>query len=122
MIVLGDKCKKCNHTCYAKYFQQNFKNWTSSNNDIDKFIQDTQLSNCYAGNVLEWIPYDKFYDIKYIAKGGFVKVYRENWIDGNIIDWDDYNQNWKRIGQNMLVALKSLNNSKKVTLEFMNEV
>jgi hypothetical protein len=25
------------------YFQRNFKNWTSGNNDIDKFIQSIQL-------------------------------------------------------------------------------
>ena len=47
---LCEKCKQpktsrfwCN-VCNAKHFQQNFKNWTSRNNDIDKFIQDTQLS------------------------------------------------------------------------------
>ncbi|RGB28640.1 hypothetical protein C1646_673084 [Rhizophagus diaphanus] len=71
---------------------------------------------------LEWIPYDRFYDIKYIAKGGFGKVYRTKWIDGYINKWDDRNQDWKRKYQNMVVALKSLNNSKDVTLEFMNEI
>src|SRR5688572_27251398 len=29
--------------CHAKHFQQNFKNWTSGNRDIDEFIQKTQL-------------------------------------------------------------------------------
>ena len=40
-----DLCKECNHknTGY-KHFQQYFKYWTSGNHDIDKFIQDTQLS------------------------------------------------------------------------------
>ncbi|GBC23769.2 kinase-like domain-containing protein [Rhizophagus irregularis DAOM 181602=DAOM 197198] len=85
IMVLNDKCEKCNRICRAKYFQQNFKNWSSGNNDIDEFIQETQLSNCYANNALEWIPFDRFYDIKYIAKGG-------------------------------------LNNSKNVTLKFMNEI
>ena len=36
--------------------------------------------------------------------------------------WDDHNQDWERKDQNMVVALKSLNNSKNVTFEFMNEV
>jgi len=49
-------------------------------------------------------------------------VYRANWIDGFILDWDDKNQNWKRHDSNKFVALKSLNNSKNVTLEFLNEV
>src|SRR6266536_1521450 len=111
-------CKACN----AKYFQQNFSKWSSDNIDIDKFIQDTQLSAIYYFQVLEWIPYDRFYDIEFIAKGGFGKVYRAKWIDGWIRKWDIENQNWKRYESNEFVALKSLNNSKNVTLEFLNEV
>ena len=126
-----DLCKECNQentdykwckACNAKHFQQNFEKWSSGNVDIDKFIQDTQLSVNYYWNVLEWIPYDRFYDIEYIAKGGFGKVYRAIWIDGYIIKWDNKNQNWKRPYRNKFVALKSLNNSKNVTLEFLNEV
>uniref|UniRef100_U9SYM9 Protein kinase domain-containing protein n=1 Tax=Rhizophagus irregularis (strain DAOM 181602 / DAOM 197198 / MUCL 43194) TaxID=747089 RepID=U9SYM9_RHIID len=113
-----DWCKECN----AKRFQQNFKNWTSGNNDIDKFIQDTQLSATLWLEVLEWIPYNKFHDIEYIAKGGFGKVYSAKWIDGYIDKWDNENQNWKRNNSNMFVALKSLNNSENVTLEFINEI
>jgi hypothetical protein len=71
---------------------------------------------------LEWIPYDRFYDIKYIAKGGFGKIFRARWIDGCVDKWDNDNKNWGRKDQNMFVALKSLNNSKNVKLEFMNEV
>ncbi|RIA80353.1 kinase-like domain-containing protein [Glomus cerebriforme] len=113
--------KWCN-TCNAKRFQQNFKNWSSGNDDIDKFIQHTQLSANYYRKVLEWIPYDRFYNIEYIAKGGFGKVYRANWIDGFIWDWDNKNKNWGRRYPNRDVALKSLNNSKNVTLEFINEI
>ena len=113
-----DWCKACN----AKHFQQNFSKWSSGNVDIDKFIQDTQLSANDYDKVLEWIPYDRFYDIEYIAKGGFGKVYRANWIDGYIQNWDIKNQNWERYEPNEFVALKSLNNSKNVTLEFLNEV
>jgi hypothetical protein len=108
--------------CKVKYFQRNFKNWTSGNNTIDKFIQNAQLSSHVGHEPLEWIPYDRFYDIKYIAKGGFGIVYKANWIDGYVDEWDDERRNWKRKGQNKFVALKSLNNSKNVTLEFMNEV
>ena len=118
-----EKCEKCNKICYAIRFQRNFKNWTSGNNDIDKFIQDTQLSAHYIVlGILEWISYDRFYDIEYIAKGGYGKVYKANWIDGPMGKLDDENENWIRYNQNKFVALKSLNNSKNVTLEFMNEV
>jgi hypothetical protein len=111
-------CKPCN----AKHFQQNFKNWTSGNDDIDKIIQDAQLSAYDYHKVLEWIPYDRFYDIEYIAKGGFGKVYKAKWVDGNIKRWNDKNQNWDRFYPDEFVALKSLNNSENVTLKFINEV
>jgi hypothetical protein len=120
----NEKCKGCGQNrCYAKYFQQNFKSWTSNNDDIDKFIRDTQLSAHYdVKNALEWIPYDKFNNIKYVSGGEFGKEYKANWIDGNIWEWDNSNQNWERENQNMLVSLKSLNNPKSVALELENEV
>jgi hypothetical protein len=49
-------------------------------------------------------------------------VYKSNWIYGKISHWDNKDQNWKRDGQNMEVVLKSLNNSKNITSEFINEV
>jgi hypothetical protein len=116
-------CVKCFKICYSKRFQQNFKNWTSGNNDIDKLIQNIQLSTHKSlSRAIEWIPYDRFYDIEYIAKGGFGIVHKANWIDGPIEECDDENNNWKRSLQNKCVALKSLNNSANVSLEFMNEV
>jgi hypothetical protein len=82
MLVLQEKCKECHLTCSAIHFQQNFANWTSDNADIDKFIQDTQLSaHSNAKEALEWISYDRFYDIKCIVEK---KVYQANWIDGYI--------------------------------------
>jgi len=122
MVVFNEICEKCYCVCNAMHFQQNFENWTSGNNVIDKFIQDVQLLAHDSYKALEWISYDRFYNIEYIAKGGFGKVYRANWIDGYIQDWDSKNQNWKREDQNEFVALKSLNNSINVTLEFINEV
>ena len=124
-------CEECNQpktgydwsgSCNAKRFQQNFKNWTSGNDDIDKFIQHTQLSANNYYEVIEWIPYDRFYDIKYIAKGGFGKVYKAIWIDGRIGYWNNKNKNWERYELNKKVALKSLNNSQNVRIEFINEV
>jgi hypothetical protein len=125
-MVLRDICKECDCICNAIYFQQQFIDWTSGNNDINKFIQDTQLSTHDNYDVfkkaLEWIPYDRFFDIKYIARGGFGKVYRANWIDGCIRCWDNEKQNWKREGNNMFVNLKSLNTPNNLTLEFTNKV
>src|SRR4051794_34337555 len=84
MMVLNSKCKKCNKICNSIHFQQNFKNWKSGNNDIDKFIQGTQLlAHNNAEKALEWIYYDRLCDIKYVTKDEFGEVYRANWIDGN---------------------------------------
>src|SRR5581483_4237797 len=33
-------CQSCN----SRRFQQNFKNWTSGNSDVDKLIQESQLN------------------------------------------------------------------------------
>src|SRR5215211_4404873 len=52
----GPWCQQCN----AKRFQQNFKNWTSGNHDIDKFIQKTQLKAKRYEEVIEWVEYDRF--------------------------------------------------------------
>ncbi|CAB4393841.1 unnamed protein product [Rhizophagus irregularis] len=61
-------CQPCN----AKRFKDNFKNWTSGNKDIDEFIQQSQLNAVHHKKYLEWIPFGKFQNINYIAKGGFV--------------------------------------------------
>ena len=70
---------KCNNTtyywcnqCNAKRFQQDFPNWTSGNNYIDNFIQETQLNAKRPWEVLEWIPYNRLTNINYLAKGGLV--------------------------------------------------
>ncbi|GET64805.1 kinase-like domain-containing protein [Rhizophagus irregularis DAOM 181602=DAOM 197198] len=124
MMVLNNKCKKCySRMCDTIHFQYKFIDWTSGNNDIDKLIQDTQLSaHNNIKKALEWIPYDRLYNIKYIAEDEFGKVYRANWIDGSINNWDSKNQNWKREDYNMFVNLKNLNNSKNVTIEFTNKI
>src|ERR1700753_3845109 len=104
MIVLNSKCKECINICNAMRFQQNFNNWTSGNDVIDKFIQDTQLSaHCDSSKVLEWIPYDRFSDCKYITEN---KVIKANWHDKN-----------KLKDHNVSVFLKSLNNLNNITIE-----
>ncbi|RHZ88221.1 hypothetical protein Glove_25g43 [Diversispora epigaea] len=50
--------------------KNDFDKWTSGNDTIDKFIQDSQLNANYRFGVIEWIPYDRLEYIKQIAKGG----------------------------------------------------
>jgi len=122
MAVLCDICEGCNSfKCNVKYFQQNFGNWTSGNDIIDKFIRGSQLSaqaHNDASKALEWIPYDRLFNIGYIEKGELDKIYIANWIDGHVSEWDYKIQNWLRVSENMYVILKNLNNS----LEFIDMV
>jgi len=116
----GRYCGWC-QSCNSRRFQQNFQNWTSGNSDVDKLIQESQLKAKNSCEKLEWIEYDRFDNIEYITKGGFGKVYKANWKDGCIESWNYETYQWKKIG-NLFVALKSLNNSKDITSEFLNEV
>src|SRR6201992_2361743 len=84
--------------CDSKHFQQNFKDWTSGNSDVDKLIQESQLNAKNNEEVLEWIEYDRFDDIEYITKGGFGKLYKANWKDGYIRNWDYETNKWYRYG------------------------
>ncbi|RHZ46357.1 hypothetical protein Glove_624g45 [Diversispora epigaea] len=100
-------CKLCN----SKHFQNDFNNWTSGNDKIDKFIQDAQLNANVKWEVIEWIPYERFKDIKQIGKGGFGTIKYARWIDGRIDKWDIENQQWKRYRENEVeVALKKFDN------------
>jgi hypothetical protein len=125
-------CKECKqpntgygpwcHLCNAKHFQQNFKNWTSGNRNIDQFIQYIQLSAITSSNSLEWIEYDRFENVEYLAKGGFGTTYKAIYKDGFIESWDLENNRWKRVDRVVRVVLKSLHDSQNVTNEFLREV
>ena len=110
-------CQPCN----AKRFKENFKNWTSGNKDIDKLIQHSQLNATYFGNCLEWIPFENFQNVTYIAKGGFGKIYSAKWSEGWIQFWNIENQKWDR-ETDFRVALKSLDSSSNISTDFLNEV
>jgi len=72
-------------------FQFQFTKWSSENVNIDKLIQRTQLKAKRYKEVLKWIEYDRFYNIEYLAKGGFGTTYKATWKDGPIWYWDSEN-------------------------------
>jgi hypothetical protein len=149
-------CPKCNKPnshyywckeCYSKKFKQNFSNWTSKNDNIDKFIQEFQLLARNRFDLLEWIPYNRLRNIKFLAQGGFSTVYRAVWLDGLIDRWDYKKQDWEREIDKLdeqdykdainpeiknplksnekygyHVVLKSLNDSSTMDGYFLNEV
>ena len=71
--------------------------------------------------ILEWISYNKFKNIKYLDEGGFSIIYKAIWLDGSIEFWNHADKKWIR-DNNKIVALKSLNNSSDLNNKFLNEV
>src|SRR4051812_47886406 len=67
-------CKECVPSCIIG-------GWTSGNSEMDKFIKDTiynakefydEINYEFGGPLfLEWVPFDRFEDIKQIGEGGF---------------------------------------------------
>ncbi len=94
-------CSNCNKPntedhwykdCNSKLLQQNFPNWTSGNEFIDKFIQETQLNAQIKCQVLEWIPYNRFKNIEYLDKGGFCTIYKAIWNEECYVDIKSLNK------------------------------
>ncbi|GBB99173.1 hypothetical protein RclHR1_03440006 [Rhizophagus clarus] len=123
------KCNRCNkvrkivdeinHICNSCY---RIKTITLSGNKvIDDFI--TSILNYNVAKVnLEFVPYDKFKDITFIAEGGFSKIYKATWIDGPATNkWNKEKQEPIRLGKTT-VALKELNNSKNIDSKELNEL
>ncbi|GET00430.1 kinase-like domain-containing protein [Rhizophagus clarus] len=98
--------------------------WTSGNNDIDKFIKDTIYDRReYGYGFVEWIPFDKFEDIEQIGEGGFAKVYSATWVDGETRYEKQDDGNWKKEEPKpKKVALKRLNGSQNMSIEYLNEL
>ena len=109
-------CKECAPSCIIE-------GWSSGNFEIDEFIKDTIYNATDRGYplVLEWVPFDRFEDIKPIGEGGFAKVYSAKWLDGRAM----YIRRgtWKKLDPEPInVALKRLNGSQNMSSEYLNEV
>ncbi|RIA96311.1 hypothetical protein C1645_815477 [Glomus cerebriforme] len=105
----------------AKHFQQNFKNWTSENHYVDNLIQRVQLKARNYCEALEWIEYNRFENVEYLAKGNFGTTYKAICKIRSICYWVPKNNRWERY-KNQEVALKCLHNSQGITIEFLKEV
>ena len=110
-------------------------------------IQESQSRARNSHEVLEWIPYDKLRNIRFLAKGGFSTVYKAFWLNGFIHHWDKETNQWFRYSEELndedyknleeidvtnplkecekegtYVALKSLHNSSKINETTLIEV
>ncbi|EXX78503.1 Pkh1p [Rhizophagus irregularis DAOM 197198w] len=93
----------------------------SGNPDIDKFIKDTMYAK--DGRFPEWVPYERFTDIKEIGEGGFAKVFSATWIDGESrYDKQSDGSCKKREPYSKKVALKRLNGSQNMSDKYLNEL
>lgn len=122
------KCNECNkrrkitdenhqicHICHK--MKPLFK--PSGSKIIDDFIRHTQINYVRKEGKLEFIPYDQFKNLEFIAEGGFSKIYKGIWKDGPISKWDN-KSNTRQC--DYTVALKKLNDSKDITHKGLNEV
>ena len=114
-------CKECDP-------RHIMEGWTSEHSVIDKFIKDTiyNARHFTYNKFLEWVPFDRFTDIKEIGEGGFAKVYSATWFDGRgSYRYRYYKKNdgsWERESIPIAVALKRLNGSQNMTDKYLNEV
>src|SRR5438270_708306 len=92
------KCNECNkrrkpldkshqicHVCYR--LKTIYKPKQSGNKIIDDFIRYTQVNLIKEEGKMEFVPYDQFKDVEFIAEGGFSKIYRATWIHGPV-NWN----------------------------------
>ncbi|CAG8476263.1 13308_t:CDS:10 [Ambispora gerdemannii] len=106
--------------CYQERFQKEFSSWTSGHPLIDNFIRETQMNAVKPLGFLQYIPFEKFADIRSIGEGGFARVYSARCIDGEKIKWEPLWDKWS-IWDESLVALKLYRNSERICDEFLRE-
>ena len=126
-------CENCSQECLAtlycelcvrNYLKVNFKNWTSGNDDIDNLIKKCQMETLLPEGVIEWIPYDKLQDIKYLTEGGCSKIYTAEWINGRYFEWNSKKQQLTRQFESGIqyVVLKRLENVENADQHWFEEV
>jgi hypothetical protein len=124
-------CEICNQEClaitYCEYCVQNylkskFSTWTSGNNDIDNLIQNCQIESLNPMMIVEWIPYNKLTNIKYLTEGGFSEIYTAVWIDGGYEEWDSKKHQLIKSRGQYMVVLKSLENVESASQSWFEEV
>ncbi|UZO25577.1 uncharacterized protein OCT59_017842 [Rhizophagus irregularis] len=69
-------------------------------------IYDSRMSSFYNFKIIEWVPFNRFEEIKQIGEGGFSKVYSAKWIGGKAkYDKQDDGSWKKRESKSIKVAL-----------------
>src|SRR5207248_10853779 len=85
------------------------------NEEIARFLYQCKLNAwCYNNCYIRWIPFDKFRNVEYLAKGGFGEVHKATWINY----YDSYDEEHK----DRDVVLKRIHNSNDKMVDVLNEV
>src|SRR6266542_4475279 len=87
------KCNECNRrrktldeshqicsVCYK--LKTILKPKQSGNKIIDDFIKYTQTNYVKKNGKMEFVSYEQFKNVEFIAEGGFSKIFKATWIDG----------------------------------------
>ena len=132
------QCKEANHDyawcnrCDRKALVDKFNTWSTGNNALDLFIQETQrTATCYVldrsyypiekKTYLEYVPYDRFTDVKSfgglgdftaIINGGLGEVLTATWLDGKRVI--NYNEKIKERSSPHTVSLEVVGSSTKI--------
>src|SRR3954451_19853490 len=103
-----EKCKGCYkmRDYLSEFLICNSCQTPSGNKVIDDFIRYTTTK---AARKMEFVPFNRFKDIEFIAEGGFSKIYKATWIDGPLNSNYGIGVMTDRYGK-MTIALKELNN------------
>ena len=83
------------------------------NEEIAKFLYECRLNTkWYYGDYIQWIPFGKFKNIEYLAKGGFGEVHKATWAV--------HKSAWLEITKEAL--LERIHNSNDKIAEILKEV
>src|SRR6266511_317074 len=124
------ECNKCKLTRYSEKYCENcislrlqelFNTWTSGNDIIDEFIQKCQKLSSLPKYIMEWVPFDRFENVKYLTKGGFGSIYTATWTKGRIFDYDENKKEFTYLGPQGVV-LKVLDDTNEPGKNFFDEV
>ncbi|GBC08960.1 hypothetical protein RclHR1_08500005 [Rhizophagus clarus] len=110
--------KFCSIPCHLEYFEKNFANYINKSEKINDFIQQVQIkSYLLCDNIIKWIPYNQFKDIKIIADNVLATTYSAVWSNFSL-DYDNYD----KMLSNKKVTLKCLYYSQDMIHGFSEEI
>ncbi|CAG8528605.1 30478_t:CDS:2, partial [Racocetra persica] len=117
------KCNKCKRSRSHK--DENAQQCNFCDQIIlsgNEFIDDLLIKLNKKSVSIEFIPYEQFSNITYLAKGGFSEIYKATCSQGIKGRWNSWKQEFKINNDSTTVVLESLNDSQIISNDFLNEL